>query len=170
MVTKDTLWHVAPWYGRATGVSTRSTAPRMDRKVRRCILIKWAELPGFIVEVLARTLARCGPLDRRSSGASARVEVPVARTECIPGSRYHDHPRHGLLDPGPRKMTEIAAELRRCGKPVALMVLAVLRRRRVSVDAQLTAVRSTGNWPAPLLTRAASQTLLGAGTRRSPIH
>jgi len=39
MVMKDTLWHVASWYGRARGVSTRSAAPRMDRKVRRYILI-----------------------------------------------------------------------------------------------------------------------------------
>ena len=167
---KDTLWHVASWYGRARGVSTRSAAPRMDRKVRRCILIWRAEMPDFVVEGLARTLAHYDRSGRQSSAASARVEVPAARTECNPASRYHDHPRLGSHDPEPRKMMAVAAGHLHFGKPTALMALAGRKRRPESVVDQLTAVRSTGNWPAPLLTRAAFQTLHGAGIHRSPIH
>lgn len=167
---KDTLWHVASWYGRARGVSTRSAAPRMYRKVRRCILIQQAEMPGSVVRNPVRTLARYDPLGRQSSEASAKAGVPAARTECIPGSRYHDHPRHGSPDPGPRKMRAAAAGPLQGWKPPDVVVLAARMRRPVSAGVQLTEVRNTGNWPAPLLTKAAFQTLHGAGIRRSPIR
>jgi hypothetical protein len=170
MVIKDTLWHVASWYGRARGVSTRSAAPRTDRKVRRYILIYWAGMPGSVVGVLARTLARYDPSGLQSSGASVKAGEPAVRTECTLEIRYHDHPQHESSDPGPPRMMAVAAGPLRFWNPGASMALAVRKRRPVSADAQLTEVRSTGNWPAPLLTRAVFQTPHGAGIRRSPIH